>query len=145
MIGISIKNGCKNLYLHSKSFKITFKPSSYLMSICARGPVNTSTHTCNIDVTQTMAYCCSQKVATYYKNVIRNLERIFKLFPNTIWSLCRWLINLFFYLWSCSLEDNEKGSKLSEIFVSMCTASGFWNFAKHVHITMFVLIFKQIQ
>ena len=54
------------------------------MSICARGPVNTSTHTCNIDVTQTMAYCCSQKVATYYKNVIRNLERIFKLFPNTI-------------------------------------------------------------
>ena len=78
MIRNSIKNGCKNLYIHSKSFKITFKPNSYLMSICGRCPINPSTHTfCIIHVTQTMAYWCSQKVVAYYENIIRNLELVF--------------------------------------------------------------------
>ena len=99
MIRNSIKNGCKNLYIHPKSFKITFKPNSYLMSICGRCPINPSTHTfCIIHVTQTMAYWCSQKVVAYYENIIRNLELFFwkKLFWNIIWSLCGWIF-LFFY------------------------------------------------
>ena len=43
MLGNSIKNGCKNLYLHSKSFKITFKSNSYQRSISCRGLVTLST------------------------------------------------------------------------------------------------------
>ena len=87
------KNGCKNLYLYPKSSKITFKPNSYMMSICWRGQVDPSTYTfCSIDMIRTMAYWCSQKVVAYYENIIKNLERVFKLFWNTIWSLCEWFI-----------------------------------------------------
>ena len=125
MIRNSIKNGCKNLCLYPKSFKIIFKPNSYLMSICRRGQVNPSTYTfCSIDVTRTMAYWCSQKEFPYYETIIRNLERVFKLFWNTIWSLCGWFIWVF--LSSYSLEYNERGSKLFEFLVSPRTASGFW-------------------
>ena len=36
LLANSIKNDCQNLYLHSKSFKITFKSSSHLTSISCR-------------------------------------------------------------------------------------------------------------
>ena len=103
MIPNSIKNGCKNLYLHPKSFKITLKPNSYLMSVWRPGPVNPSTHTfCYIDVAQTMAYWFSQKIGAYYENIIRNLEGAFKLFWNTISSFCGWFICCYFQaiVWS---------------------------------------------
>ena len=117
-----IKNACNNLDLHPKPFKFNCKSSSYQMSFSRRCPVNPSTHTfCNIDVTQAIAYWWSQKIVAYYENIIRNLERVFKLFWNTILSLCRW-----FFFSSYSLEYNEGRLKLSEIFISMCTASGFW-------------------
>ena len=38
----SIKSGCKNLCLHPKPFKITFKLNSYVMSFSHRGPVTPS-------------------------------------------------------------------------------------------------------
>ena len=116
MIGNSIKSCWKYLYFHPKSFKITSKPNSYLMPICGRGSVNTSTHTfCNIDLTHQMAYA-------YYENIIRNLERLFELFWKTIWSLCGWFI----CFWSSySLDCNESGSKLSELFKSMCKELSF--------------------
>ena len=41
----SFKNYYNNLYLHHKSFKITFKSNSYLTSICRRGPITSSTQT----------------------------------------------------------------------------------------------------
>ena len=86
-----IKNACNNLDLHPKPFKFNCKSSSYQMSFSRRCPVNPSTHTfCNIDVTQAIAYWWSQKIVAYYENIIRNLERVFKLFWNTILSLCRW-------------------------------------------------------
>ena len=48
-----IKDSCKNLYLHPKSFKTTVKSNSYLMSISRRGPITPSTPTFpNIDVTK---------------------------------------------------------------------------------------------
>ena len=34
--------------------------------------------------------------------------------------------DLFVFLSSYSLECNERGSKLFEFLVSLCTASGFW-------------------
>ena len=43
MLGNSIKNGSKNLYLHLKPFKTTCKSNSYLVSISRRGPVTPST------------------------------------------------------------------------------------------------------
>ena len=71
MIRSSIKNGCKNLHLYPKSFKVTLKPNSYLMSTCRHGQENPSTYTfCSNDLTQTMAYWCSQKVVAYQKNII---------------------------------------------------------------------------
>ena len=124
MIRNSIKNGCKNLYLHPKSFKLTLKPNSCLMSTWRPGQVNASTHTfCNIDVAQAMAYWCSQKLVAFDENTIRNLERIFKLTWDTISSLWGWFI---WFFSSCSLAYNEGRTKLSEFFVSICTSSGFW-------------------
>ena len=109
MTGNSVKNGCKNLNLHSKSFKVTIKPNSYLTSIYGGCPVNPSTHTfCKIDVTQTVVACwCYPKVIAYYEN-IRNLERVFKLFWNNLITL--WVICLLF-LSSYSLEYTEGRSK----------------------------------
>ena len=50
-----IKNGCRNLCMHLKPFKIIFKPNSYLMSIFRRSPVNPSTRTFpNINLTKTI-------------------------------------------------------------------------------------------
>ena len=40
----SNQDGCKNLYLHPKSFKITFKSNSYPMSISRRRPVTSSAY-----------------------------------------------------------------------------------------------------
>ena len=42
--------------------------------------------------------------------------------------------DLFDFLSNYSLEYNKDGLKPSEFFVSMCTATGFWNFAKHFHL-----------
>ena len=42
---MSLKNGCNNLYLRNKLFKITLKPNSYLTSIFCHGLVNPSTLT----------------------------------------------------------------------------------------------------
>ena len=51
-----MKNNCNDLYLHSKSFKTTLKPNSYLMSLSRRSPVNPSTATfLNINLTQAIA------------------------------------------------------------------------------------------
>ena len=112
------------------------------MSISSRGPVNKSTHTfCNIDVTQTMGYWCSQKVVSYYENIIRNLGRVFKLFET---QSDLFVDDLFVFLSNYSLEYNEGGSKFFGFFVSMCSASEFWNFAKHVHIKIFALNMTQI-
>ena len=103
LFGNSIKNGCKYLYLHPKSFKITLTPNSYLMSIWRIVLVNASTHTFwNIDMTPAMVYWCSQKLLAFYENIIRNLERVFKLFWNKVSSLWGWFIWGFFQaiVWS---------------------------------------------
>ena len=52
--------------------------------------------------------------------------------------------DLFVFLSNYSLEYNEGGSKFFGFFVSMCLASEFWNFAKHVHIKIFALNMTQI-
>ena len=55
LLGNSIKNDCKNLYLYSKPFKLTFKSSSPLASISRHCPVTLSTHTfLNINLTKAM-------------------------------------------------------------------------------------------
>ena len=55
MIRNSLKNDCNNLYLHFKSFKITLKLNSYLMSISRCNPVNWSTPTFpNTNLTKTI-------------------------------------------------------------------------------------------
>ena len=122
MIRNSIRNGCKNFYLHRKFFKITFKSDCYLMSICRRGTVKPSSHTfCRIDVTQ-MAYWCSQKAVACYENLIRNLEPVLKLFWNTVWLFGGWFIC---FLSSYSLEYSKGRSKLSELCVSMSMQVNF--------------------
>ena len=105
----------ESLHLYPKSFKVTLEPNSYLMSTCRCGQENQSTYTfCSNDLTQTMAYWCSQKVVGYQKNIIETESDHF-------------MNDLFvFFLSNCSLDYFEGGSKLSEFFVSMCTASGFW-------------------
>ena len=45
MLGNPIKNGCKNLYLFPKPYRITFILKSYVMSSSCCGPVNPSTPT----------------------------------------------------------------------------------------------------
>ena len=58
MLGNSVKNGCKNFYLHDKPFKFTLQANSYLPSIFRRGPVNLSTLTfLNINLTKTIGNC----------------------------------------------------------------------------------------
>ena len=42
-LGNSVKNSCKNLYLHPRSFKIIIKSDSYLTSVSRRGSVTPST------------------------------------------------------------------------------------------------------
>ena len=102
---------------------ITFKSDSYLVSICRRGMVKPSSHTfCRIDVTQTMAYWCSQRVVACYENLIRNLEPVLKLFWNTVWLFGGWFIC---FLSSYSLEYSKGGSKLSELCVSMSMQVNF--------------------
>ena len=96
---------------------------------------------CNIDVTQTMAYWCSQKVVAYYEIIIRNLERVLKLFKNTISSFCGWFICFFP---GCSLEYNKGRSWLSEFISFNVYDKWVLKFAKHVHITTFALNMKQI-
>ena len=55
--------------MYSKRFIITLKPNSYLASITSHALVIPPTPTfCNIDVKQTMAYSCSQKVVFHYGN-----------------------------------------------------------------------------
>ena len=50
---VAWKFNFKNLCLYPKSFHITLKPNSYLMSISRRGPVNPSTPTFpNINLTK---------------------------------------------------------------------------------------------
>ena len=52
---MSLKNGCNNLYLYNKLFKITLKPNSYLTSIFCHGLVNPSTLTVpNINIKKTV-------------------------------------------------------------------------------------------
>ena len=93
---IQSKTAQSNLCLCPKSFKNTLKTNSYLMSVCRCDQVSPRSYIFgSIDVTQTMAYWCSQKVVAYFENVIRNLERVFKLFWNIIWSLCGWFICFF--------------------------------------------------
>ena len=48
------EKGCNNLHLLLKAFRINSKSNSYLMSISCCGPVNLSTPTCNINITETM-------------------------------------------------------------------------------------------
>ena len=93
---IQSKTAQSNLCLCPKSFKNTLRTNSYLMSVCRCDQVSPRSYIFgSIDVTQTMAYWCSQKVVAYFENVIRNLERVFKLFWNIIWSLCGWFICFF--------------------------------------------------
>ena len=67
----SVKNGWNNVYLHSKPFKITLKPNSYLTSITHRGLVIPPTPTfCNIDGTQTTAYWFSQKYSLIVETLL---------------------------------------------------------------------------
>ena len=50
-----IRNVCKNLYLHPKPLKVTFKSNSYLMPISCRGPVTLSIPNFpNINLTKTL-------------------------------------------------------------------------------------------
>ena len=140
MIRNSIRNGCKNFYLHPKFFKITFKSDCYLMSICRRGTVKPSSHTfCRIDVTQ-MAYWCSQKAVACYENLIGNLEPVLKLFWNSL--ITWWMIYLFFYqaiVWSI-----VKVGRSSLNYLFQCLCKWVLDYAKHVHITIFTLNMKLI-
>ena len=52
MLGNSVKNGRKNLYLHPKPFNTIFKSYWYLMSLSCRGPINPSTPTFPISIWQ---------------------------------------------------------------------------------------------
>ena len=63
MLGNSVKNGCKNFYLHDKPFKFTLQANSYLPPIFRRGPVNLSTLTfLNINLTKTIGNLLVSKV-----------------------------------------------------------------------------------
>ena len=142
MIRNSTKNGCKNLYFHPESFKITLKPNSYLMSIWSPGPVNASTHNFwNTDVTQAMAYWCSQKLVAFYENIIRNLERVFKLFWNTILSLWGWFICFFFQaiVWSIM-----KAGRSSLNILFQCVRQVGFEFSKTCSLYIFALNMKQM-
>ena len=55
LLGNSLKNDCKNLYLYSKPFKLTFQSSSHLASVSWCCLVTLSTHTFpNINLTKAM-------------------------------------------------------------------------------------------
>ena len=69
LLGYSIKTGCKNFYLHSKPFKITFKSSSHLTSISWCCLVTPSTHTFpNINLTKTMTNLLTSWL--YHENIL---------------------------------------------------------------------------
>ena len=97
LLGYSIKTGCKNLYLHSEPFKITFKSSSHLTSISWCCLVTPSTHNFpNINLTKTMTNLLTSWL--YHENILvinltKKILAILKSLPSCMCAFFTALIN----------------------------------------------------
>ena len=127
LLGNSIQNDWKNLYLHPKLFKITFKSNSYLMSISRRGTVNTSTSTFPISTLQKqfkiyLLFQNQRKMAAiisistlFHLTIFQNIYFYFLIETSTTfkWNIINWYIHefnekiiwtFFFALWRIFAE-----------------------------------------